>query len=412
MNDHRPAVGAGRRDLRRAVISSPVAPAQAMTTSASASTAARSLSGAARPAYSAASRSARSRVRLTTTTSAAPRRDDGRGGQPGHRAGADHERPACRRRRRPWRRGPVEGGADQGRRGAVDVGLGAGALADPQRLLEQHVERRADGAELLAEPQRVAGLAEDLALADGHRVEPGGDLEQVGDGAVVVVDVEVRQHRLGGLAGPLDEQPGDLLDAAVEAVDVGVDLEPVAGGDDGRLGDVLAGGDVVRSAWRRRRPSSATRSSSDDRGGVVGDAHDQDAHAATARSTCAHWRACAARGRRGSAARWRGRPCARRRRRAPRAPSGAKLRMLVMPAGDHPVGDVLGGRRRGGDHADRDAVLRDDRSRSSKARTSTPGDAARRGAPGRRRAARRRGSRGCGSRSSWPARGRGCRCRR
>ena len=54
-------------------------------------------------------------------------------------------------------------------------------------------------------------------------------------------------------------------------------------------------------------------------------------------------RACAARGRRGSAARSRGRPCARRRRRAPRAPSGAKLRMLRDAGGDHLVGDVLGG---------------------------------------------------------------------
>ena len=57
------------------------------------------------------------------------------------------------------------------------------------------VERRTDGAELLAQPQRLAGLAEDLALADDHRVEPGGDVEEVGDRAVVVVDVEVRQHR-------------------------------------------------------------------------------------------------------------------------------------------------------------------------------------------------------------------------
>ena len=102
------------------------------------------------------------------------------------------------------------------------------ALADAQRLLEEDVEGRADGAVLLAEPQRLAGLAEDLALADDHRVEAGGDVEEVGDGALVVVDVEVRHERLGGLAGALDEQPGDVLDAAVEAVDLGVDLEPVA----------------------------------------------------------------------------------------------------------------------------------------------------------------------------------------
>ena len=121
-------------------------------------------------------------------------RRDGRGGQPGHGTGADHGDPAARDVAA-VAGGPVEGRADQRRCGAVDVGLGARALADPQRLLEQHVEGRADGAELLAEPERVAGLAEDLALADGHRVEPGRDLEQVRDRAVVVVDVEVREHR-------------------------------------------------------------------------------------------------------------------------------------------------------------------------------------------------------------------------
>ena len=124
------------------------------------------------------------------------------------------------------------------------------------------VEGGADGADLLAGAERLAGLAEDLALAERHRVEAGGDLEQVRDRAVVVVDVEVRQHRLGALAGPVDEQPGDLLDAAVEAVDVGVDLEPVAGRDDRRLGDVLAARRRRRSACARRRASSATRSSS------------------------------------------------------------------------------------------------------------------------------------------------------
>ena len=138
----------------------------------------------------------------------------------------------------------LECGADEGRRSAVDVGLGVGTLADPQGLLEEGVEGGADGAVLLADPQRVAGLAEDLALADDHRVESGRDLEQVRDGALVVVDVEVWQQRLGGLLGAGDEQPGQVLDGAVETVDLGVDLEAVAGDDRGGLGDVLATHDV------------------------------------------------------------------------------------------------------------------------------------------------------------------------
>ena len=273
----RPSVRAASTWAR--VTSSPEAPAQAMTTSASARTAGRSASEAARPAYSAASRSARSRRAVDDDDLGGAASRDGGGGQPGHGAGADDDDPAAGDVAA-VAGGPVEGGADQRRRGAVDVGLGAGALADPERLLEQHVEGRADGAELLAEPERVAGLAEDLALADGHRVEPGRDLEQVRDRAVVVVDVEVRQHRVGGLAGPLDEQPGELLDRAVEPVDVGVDLDPVAGRDDGRLGDVLAGGHGLRQLGDRvglgARPARAGH-----RGGVVGDADDEDAHDAS-----------------------------------------------------------------------------------------------------------------------------------
>ena len=135
---------------------------------------------------------------------------------------------------------------------------------------------------LLATSQRVTGLAEDLGLADGHRVEPGGDLEEVGHRAVVVVDVEVGQEVLGGASRALDEQPGQLLDAAVEAVDVGVDLQAVAGGDDGGLRHVLAGGHVARElggalavdgdALQQRHGC-----------GPVGDADHEHAHAVTPR---------------------------------------------------------------------------------------------------------------------------------
>jgi hypothetical protein len=175
-------------------------------------------------------------------------------------------------------RGPVEGGGHQGRRGPVDAGLGVGALADPKGLLEERVQNRADRSLLLAEAQRVACLAEDLCLADRHRVEAGGDPEQVRDRAVVVVDVEVRDQRLDALAGGLEQTLGDVLHAAVEAVDRGVDLEPVAGRDDRRLGDVRVR--QTSSTSLAAPPGSTARRSRRAMGAeAVGDAHDQGRHA-------------------------------------------------------------------------------------------------------------------------------------
>ena len=63
----------------------------------------------------------------------------------------------------------------------------------------------------------------------------------------------------------------------MEAVDLGVDLDPVAGGDHGGLGDVLAGGGVgdqlLHAVVVERDPLEQR-----DRRGVVGDADHQDAH--------------------------------------------------------------------------------------------------------------------------------------
>ena len=194
-------IASGRSSARAAatisvVTSTPVAPVQAMTTSATASSAARSSSGAGRPPYSPASRAARSAVRLTMVIWAAPSRDTVAVASP---AMEPAPTTSTRLPAEVADRGADRSSAALTSEGAaqVDVGLGAGALADPEGLLEQHVEGGADGAELLAEAERLAGLAEDLALADGHGVQAGGDLEEVGDGAVVVVHVEVRQDRLG-----------------------------------------------------------------------------------------------------------------------------------------------------------------------------------------------------------------------
>ena len=93
------------------------------------------------------------------------------------------------------------------------------------------------------------------------------------------MDVEVR-GQLARAATPAcaREQLGQLGDAAVELVDVGVDLDPVAGGEDQRLGDVLGWRRRRRAAWLTASPASAARSSSATGALPVGQAHDEDAH--------------------------------------------------------------------------------------------------------------------------------------
>ena len=281
--------------------------------------------------------------------------EDGRDGERGHRARTDDDDAAAGDRAGD----PLERGGHQGRGGAVDVGLGVRALADAQGLLEEHVEGGADGAELLAQPQRLAGLAEDLALADDHRVETRGDVEEVGDGTVVVVDVEVRHQRLGGLAGALDEQPRDLLDAAVETVDVGVHLEPVARGDHGCLADVLAAHQVVDELGDAVGVEGEPLEQRD-RSRLVGDTHDQDAHRDLLRDDICldQTSRCLALDVVGEDLQLDGQVDLADVDTVGHRQHGRGEVQDARDAGvDHPVGDVLGGEGRGGDDADRDAVL-------------------------------------------------------
>ena len=227
------------------------------------SSAVRSLSGAVRAPYSSARRSALPAVRLTTVTLAAPSRKTVAVASP-----AIEPAPTTTTRlpstSRTGGTGAGERGGDQRRGGPVDVGLGARALADAQRLLEERVERRARRCRAPGPGAAPRGSGR----GSGPRRRPSSrGRRRRGRGA------RRRRRRSGrrGAAGSRStasparstEQPGDVLDAAVEAVDVGVDLEPVAGGDHRRLGDVLAGGglvdQLVHAARRRGRPARAGR---------------------------------------------------------------------------------------------------------------------------------------------------------
>ena len=103
--------------------------------------------------------------------------------------------------------------------------LGVHPLADPQRLLGQLVQRPADGAGLVGCGVGGAQLAEDLRLADDHRVQPGGHREQVLHGGARVVHVDVLGQLGQRHPGVPAEHRGHVGQPAVEGVHDRVDLD-------------------------------------------------------------------------------------------------------------------------------------------------------------------------------------------
>src|SRR5690606_32674404 len=117
----------------------------------------------------------------------------------------------------------------------------------------------------------------------------------VGHGALVVVDVEVGGEVLPLQTGDLAQRLAHPGEGTVEGVGLDDDLEPVAGGQDERLGDVLTGmhaGREVACALRTERGALEQL----DGGRVVGQPDDQDAHPtssplASASSRWCSWKA-------------------------------------------------------------------------------------------------------------------------
>jgi hypothetical protein len=124
-------------------------------------------------------------------------------------------------------------------------------------------------------------LAEDLVLADHHRVEAGRHREQVAHRTVLVVHVQVLGQLMRRHAAVPREQLADGGDAGVESVHVGVYLHPVAGGDDERLGDWFGLHDVAEQlgdgVTAHRGPFQDRH-----RGALVAEAYYQHAHLSTA----------------------------------------------------------------------------------------------------------------------------------
>ena len=213
---------------------------------------------------------------------AAPRQRRGR--QRAHRAGADDEDAAALEAADALL-GPVEGDRHQRGPGPVDAGLGVHPLADAQRPLGDRVQRAADGALVAGQGVGGAQLAEHLGLADDHRVQARGDGEEVADGLVLVVDGDERGELLHGRARLAREDPADVGDAAVEPLDLGEDLDPVARREHQRLADVVAADELVQGLdpvlGAHREPLEQR-----DGCGLVADAHRQEAHAGSPTSRC------------------------------------------------------------------------------------------------------------------------------
>ena len=88
-----------------------------------------------------------------------------------------------------------------------------------------------------------ANLAEDLALAEDERVEPGGDLEQVRRRGIVVEGQEVGVQLVEGHPGDGGEELGDVGVGAVEAFGDEVHLGAAARRQHDDLTDRVARGE-------------------------------------------------------------------------------------------------------------------------------------------------------------------------
>ena len=110
-------------------------------------------------------------------------------------------------------------------------------------MTEQRPEGKTGGVFPAGQIGRGPHLTEDLALTQDRGVDPGRNLEQVGDRRIVhPAGEELRKHLGVGSHGSRigTEEALDVGQAVVEALDDGIDLGTQARGEDDRFRDVLA----------------------------------------------------------------------------------------------------------------------------------------------------------------------------
>ena len=157
----------------------------------------------------------------------------------------------------------------------------AGALAGGERAAEEAVEDRPGDALDEGELVGALDLALDLGLAEDHRVEAGGDAEELGRGLGAVQRVEVADSSVGRMSASRASTAERLRLGRDRIGREEVELGAVAGRDRRRLADLVGLGELADhaggAALRKREPLAQL-----ERRGLVGDAEGEElAHAGT-----------------------------------------------------------------------------------------------------------------------------------
>ncbi len=218
------------------------------------------------------------------------RADEQLGGGLGHLAGADERRGVAVEIAEDVA-GQIDGDARHRDLALADGRLGAHPLAHAHGAVHGVAQDGAQRAVLAGDLDGVLELAEDLRLAHHQRVERGRHAEEVPHGGLPHHVEQVRQdglaaeileHRQGGAGrGP------ELDVGAATAARGGVDLDPVAGGEDDRPAHGAVGGepreDVRHHGARDGQPLAHLEGRV-----LVGEADDDDhRRRASARISCA-----------------------------------------------------------------------------------------------------------------------------
>ncbi len=116
-----------------------------------------------------------------------------------------------------------------------DAGLGAHALRDRERLVEDAVEDGAGRARLGGEVVEALQLAEDLRLADHHRVEARRHAEEMADGVAVVMDEEMLREGRRRDAALAREELADRPGYGIVVAPERERFDSIAGRDERRL---------------------------------------------------------------------------------------------------------------------------------------------------------------------------------